>query len=103
MGDSAMTDQNHRADDSRDILIALRADMGHVLDAIKHFQASDTKQWEKLDAYGVEITTLSKDVETNKNDIKSHKDGHAKWVGYMIGSPAAILGLWTLIKKLVMG
>jgi D-lyxose ketol-isomerase len=46
----------------RDILIEMRADMKHVRDQIEHFRASDTKQWEKLDAHSQEIEGQKRDI-----------------------------------------
>ena len=42
-------------EESRDILIELRADMRHVREGIDHLRASDVKQWEKLEAHSEKI------------------------------------------------
>lgn len=49
-------------EDSRDILIELRADMKHVRDRVDHLASSDGKQWEKIDAIGREVGGHEKSI-----------------------------------------
>lgn len=61
-------------DDSRDILIELRADMKHVRSGIEHLTISDTKQWQKLDAHG------------------SALEGHEKTIGFLNWGVRLVVG-----------
>ena len=47
----------------RDILVELRSDMRHVRSSIEKFQASDQKQWDKLDEHGAEINGHDKSID----------------------------------------
>lgn len=39
-------------EESRDLLIELRADMRYVRSALDNFRVSDQKQWDRIDALG---------------------------------------------------
>lgn len=71
--------------DSRDILIELRADVKHVRERVDHLASSDAKQWERLDAQGQRL------------------EGHEKTMSFLTkgfwGAISGLCGLaWALLK-----
>jgi hypothetical protein len=58
--------------ESRDILIELRADVRHIRQTMENFRQSDLKQWDQIDALG-------REVEGHKGSISFLTKGF--WVG----------------------
>lgn len=60
-------------EDSRDILIELRADVRQIRQSVEHFRQSDMKQWERLDQ-------LSRAAEGHEKSISFLTKGF--WIGF---------------------
>jgi hypothetical protein len=96
-----MTEHNHQPNEEYlVILIELRADMKHVREKIDSFEKSENRQWEKLDALGVQVGRQAKDIETVSGKLKDHTDNHWRWAGLMLGVPAAIVALIFIAKAI---
>ena len=57
-----MSDEKKFEETSRDILVELRADMRHVRESMEKLQASEGKQWDKIDNHGAKIEGHEKSI-----------------------------------------